>query len=74
MLHLSTIDDLALWVNGQFHWFIPRAGVAWHDFWRTESHTGRKIPVTLTRGVNDRVFRVRGGAYATGGFFMRLER
>jgi hypothetical protein len=74
MLHLSTIDDLALWVNGTFHWFIPRAGVAWHDFWLTEAHAGRKIPVTLNRGVNDLVFRVRGGTYATGGFFMRLER
>jgi hypothetical protein len=73
MLHVSTLDDLALWVNGRFHWFIPRAGVAWHDFWLTQSHAGRRIHVTLNRGVNDLVFRVRGGSYATGGFFMRLE-
>jgi hypothetical protein len=72
-LHLSTVDDLALWVNGRFHWFIPRGGLAWYDFWRNEAHAGSRIPVSLEPGTNDIVLRVRGGVYATGGFFARFE-
>lgn len=73
ILHLSTVDDLALWVNGRFHWFVPRSGLAWHDFWRNESHAGIRIPITLAPGMNDLVLRVRGGVYATGGFYARVE-
>lgn len=73
VLHLSTVDDLALWVNGRFHWFVPRQALAWHDFWRNPDHAGRRIPVPLRAGTNELVLRVRGGTYATGGFFARIE-
>jgi hypothetical protein len=73
-LHLSTVDDLALWVNGRFHWFIQRDRFAWYDFWSNSAHEGRRIPIELNPGENDIVLRVRGGVYATGGFFARLER
>lgn len=72
VLHLSTVDDLALWVNGRFHWFIPRGQLAWYDFWRNEAHAGIRIPITLRAGRNEIVLRVRGGVYATGGFFARV--
>lgn len=74
VLHLSTVDDLALWVNGRFHWFIPRVGYAWYDFWRNPDHEGRRIPIRLEAGTNELVLRVRGGVYASGGFFARVER
>jgi hypothetical protein len=74
ILHLSTIDDLALWVNGRFHWFVDRERYAWHDFWKNPEHEGQKIPVDLVKGENLIVIRVRGGVYATGGFFARIER
>jgi hypothetical protein len=74
ILHLSTVDDLALWVNGRFHWFVPRGDLAWYDFWRNEAHAGIRIPITLRAGSNDIVLRVRGGVYASGGFFARIER
>jgi hypothetical protein len=73
-LHLSTVDDLAVWVNGRFWWFVPRQGLAWFDFWRNPEHRGRNIPLPLERGENQIVIRVRGGQYATGGFFARLEK
>jgi hypothetical protein len=73
-LHVSTADDLALWVNGGFAWFIARQSAAWFDFWKTPEHEGRRIPVRLRTGENDLVLRVRGGSYATGGFFARIER
>jgi hypothetical protein len=73
-LHLSTIDDLALWVNGRFSWFIPRDTAAWHDFSTNEKHAGQRIPITLHAGTNVIVLRARGGSYATGGFFARLQR
>jgi hypothetical protein len=73
VLHLSTVDDLALWVNGRFHWFVPRSEMAWHDFWSNPAHAGRRIPVSLVAGDNQLVVRVRGGVYASGGFFARID-
>jgi hypothetical protein len=72
-LHFSTVDDLAIWVNGRFQWFLPRAEAAWFDFWSDPKHKGQQIPVTLKQGSNEIVIRVRGGVYASGGFFARLE-
>lgn len=72
-LQISTVDDLALWVNGRFHWFIPRGGLAWYDFWKNPEHKGQRIPIELRKGANDLIFRVRGGVYASGGFFARIE-
>jgi hypothetical protein len=73
-LHLSTVDDLAVWVNGRFWWFVPRQGLAWFDFWSNPAHEGRRIPLPLVRGENQVVVRVRGGQYATGGFYARVEK
>jgi hypothetical protein len=74
VLNISTIDDLALWVNGRYHWFVPRADHAWYDFWRNPEHEGQHIPVQLASGRNDIVVRVRGGSYASGGFYAWIER
>jgi hypothetical protein len=71
-LEISTVDDLALWVNGRFHWFIARQGAAWFDFATNKAHAGQQIPVELRAGINQLVFRVRGGVYASGGFFARV--
>ena len=74
VLNLSTIDDLALWVNGRFHGFIMRSDHTWYDFWRNPEHDGQHVPVQLTTGSNEIVLRVRGGAYASGGFYAWIER
>jgi len=74
VLHVSSCDDLALWVNGRFHTFLQRASVAWSDYWRNPKHHGEEVPIKLIAGENEIVFRVRGGSYATGGFFARVER
>jgi hypothetical protein len=68
-LRISTADDAALWVNGRFHWFIPRADTAWFDFLRNPARKPLSIPLDLVAGVNELVFRVRGGVYASGGLF-----
>ena len=73
-LHLSTVDNLAIWINGRFHWFVAREGLAWWDFWVNEEHRGQRIPIELREGANEIVIRVRGGGYASGGFFARVER
>jgi hypothetical protein len=72
VLRISTADDLALWVNGRFAWFIPREDEAWFDFLRNTSHAGQSIPLELLAGENELVLRVRGGVYASGGFFARV--
>jgi hypothetical protein len=71
-LQVSTVDDLALWVNGRFRWFIPRRDAAWFDFFLNPEHVGQRIPLQLTTGSNDLVFRVRGGVYGSGGFYARV--
>jgi hypothetical protein len=71
-LQVSTADDLAVWVNGKFISFVARQDAAWHDFHSNTLHAGRRVPLSLRAGSNDVVVRVRGGVYATGGFFARI--
>ncbi len=74
-LELSSLDPMAIWVDGGFEGYIERRDrFAWHDFGRNPEHprTGGYIP--LAPGVHHLLIRVRGGAYATGGFFARLAR
>jgi len=81
VLHLSTTDELALWVNGRFNGFIYRNGYvfgerdwnAWHDFWKNPDHAGVEVPVALQQGVNTLLIRVRNGQFAAGGFFAYLN-
>ena len=72
-LQISTADDLAVWVNGRFVSFVPRQAAAWFDFHRNARHAGHRIPIALRAGANDIVVRVRGGVYASGGFFARVN-
>lgn len=69
VLGLSSVDDLALWVNGHFLGYVAGQGLAWHDFWTNPDHDGVREPIRVRRGRNDFVFRVRGGVYASGGFY-----
>lgn len=80
-LHLTSLDELALFVNGRFEGFINRDGYvsgendwnAWFDFWKNPKHAGSKFPLRLKAGANQIVLRVRNGQFASGGFFARLE-
>jgi hypothetical protein len=71
-LQISTVDDLALRVNGRFAGFHSRGRAAWFDFFRTSSHSGQSILPDLAAGENEIVVRVRGGVCASGGFFARV--
>jgi hypothetical protein len=67
---LSSVDDLALWINGRFVGFLSRSSLAWWDFRTSEEHRGRQGSIRLGKGENHILVRVVGGTYATGGFFM----
>lgn len=71
-LAFGTVDDLAIWINGHFEGFVPRQDNAWFDVHVNPAHAGRRVPISLREGINDVVVRVRGGVYASGGFFSRL--
>jgi hypothetical protein len=71
-LVLSTVDDLAVWVNGHFEWFVQPDRLAWYDVASNPKHQSVSIPITLHAGSNDIVVRKRGGGYASGGFFAAL--
>lgn len=71
-LHLSTADDFAVWLNGAFLGFGSRQDAAWFDFPANPEHRPRRVRLDLVPGANDIVIRVRGGVYASGGFFAAL--
>jgi hypothetical protein len=71
-LQLSTVDNLAIWVNGVFQGYLARDRFAWFDFGTNPEHPHTGWSVPLSHGTNDVVIRVRGGQYATGGFYARV--
>jgi hypothetical protein len=73
-LHVSSVDDLAIYVNGRFAGgFLHRQSLAWWDFWKNPDHAGYRVPLGLEAGTNRLLIRTRGGVYASGGFFARME-
>lgn len=73
-LVLSTVDDLAIWVNGAFVGFAGRQRSAWWDADENEEHPPLRADVSLVAGPNDLLVRVVGGVYASGGFYLRVRR
>ena len=71
-LMLSTVDDVAVWVNGRFAGFGGRQPLAWFDVATNPAHRGIQVPLDMRPGNNEVVVRVRGGVYASGGFFAAL--
>jgi len=82
MLHFTTTDELALYLNGQDYGRIYRDGYvskdndwnAWYDFWKNPEHAGRRVELPLKKGKNNLVIRVRNGQFASGGFFVHAEK
>lgn len=82
ILHFTTTDELALYLNGKDAGRIYRDGYvskdndwnAWYDFWKNPEHKGRKKKLSLKKGMNQLVVRVRNGQFASGGFFAYVEK
>jgi hypothetical protein len=72
-LQFSTIDDLALWLNRSFEGYAYRERFAWYDF-RDNPDRPNGDWLRLATGANHVLVRVRGGVYASGGFFARVVR
>lgn len=72
-LSMSTIDDVAIWVNGEFLGFASRQSQAWWDAMTNEDHRGRRATIELVEGANDILIRTVGGVYASGGFYLGVE-
>ncbi len=72
-LAISTVDDLALWVNGDFLGFVGGEDAAWWDVGENPEHAGATASIPLTAGENHVLIRVVGGVYASGGFFLRVD-
>ena len=81
-LHFTTTDELALYLNGKDAGRVYRDGYiskdndwnAWYDFWKNSQHKGRKKKISLKKGKNQLVIRVRNGQFASGGFFVYMEK
>jgi hypothetical protein len=72
-LRVSSVDDLAMWLNGEFLGFFKRSNTAWWDFLTNPQHRVDQGRVQLRDGTNQVLVRVVGGTYATGGFFLGFE-
>ena len=80
-LHFTTTDELTLFLNGKDFGRVYRDGYvskgndwnAWYDFWENPKHSGRLVKLSLAKGKNQLVIRVRNGQFASGGFFVHLE-
>jgi hypothetical protein len=70
-LVFSSIDDLALWQDGEFLGYAYRDNLAWHDVGLNPDHEPTDW-IDLEPGVHHVLVRVRGGVYASGGFFARV--
>jgi len=81
-LHFTTTDELTLYLNGKDSGRVYRDGYvskgndwnAWYDFWKNPQHIGRKRRISLKEGKNQLVIRVRNGQFASGGFFVYMEK
>lgn len=81
-LHFTTVDELTLFLNGKDYGRVYRDGYvskgndwnAWYDFWENPKHEGRRVKLHLAKGKNHLVIRVRNGQFASGGFFVHLEK
>ena len=80
VLHFSSTDELALWVNGRFQGYVYRKGYvddgdwnAWYDFGENPDHRGSRNTVDLKEGENHIVIRTYNGQFASGGFFAKWE-
>jgi hypothetical protein len=81
-LHFTTTDELTLFLNGKDFGRVYSDGYvskgndwnAWYDFWENPKHSGRLVKLPLAKGKNQLVIRVRNGQFASGGFFVHLEK
>jgi hypothetical protein len=73
-LNISSNEALAYWLNTEFLAYDDAMRYAWYDFWENPDHKGVSGPIHLKAGKNSLLIRVRGGKYAGGGFFVRLEK
>ena len=81
-LHFSITDELAIFFNGIYSGVVYRDGYvsdnndwnAWHDFWKNPKHAGRQFEFPLKKGKNQLIIKVRNGQFASGGFFVYMEK
>ena len=71
-LALSTVDDVAVWVNGRFFGFGGGGASAWWDAPWNPEHDAIAFSRLLPPGDSEVVIRVVGGVYARGGFYVWL--
>ena len=71
-LEISTVDPLALWLNGEFLGFASAGAAAWWDAGENPDHAPDRVTVRLRPGPNELLVRAIGGGYATGGFYLRM--
>ena len=63
-----------IWLNGHFEGYSRADRFAWHDFEVNPDHPQTPYSsLPLVEGTNHVLIRIRGGRYASGGFFAAVD-
>ncbi len=72
-LHLSSANDLTVWLNGQLVGTVARGDYIWSDHASNVARKGTTIALQPKAGENEITILVKGGRFAGGGMFVELE-
>jgi hypothetical protein len=71
-LRLASLNQAAIWLNGRFMGHAPAVETAWRDIAVDSTRPHIDARLRLRAGTNTLVLRLRGGQYASGGFYAAL--
>jgi hypothetical protein len=71
-LRLASLNQVAIWLNGRFLGHASPIETAWYDIATDSTRPHISAPLRLQAGENRLVLRLRGGQYASGGFYAAL--
>jgi hypothetical protein len=71
-LRLASLNHAAVWLNGRFLGHANPVTTAWYDIAADSTRPHINAPLRLQAGENILVLRLRGGQYASGGFYAAL--
>lgn len=72
-LRLATLNHAAIWLNGQFLGHASPVETAWYDIASDSTRPQLTVRLRLQPGDNILLLRLRGGQYATGGFYAAMH-
>lgn len=71
-LAVSSANRMDVWFKGYFRGTVAPEQYIWSDHVKSVAHHGARLPLALSPGRNELLFRVYGDRFAGGGFFAEI--